>query len=111
MEVFDHSGHAAYSLSHNGSHCTCSRCRTALDFLNTKHPQGILCQGDHTVEAYSIWGWTKVLYKPRPIMLKILPISYAFEQCSKKLPIMLNIMPITTTIMPQFIYSFIIFND
>ena len=32
----------------------------------------------------------------------------AFEQCSKILPIMLNIMPITTAIMPQFIYNFII---
>ena len=33
---------------------------------------------------------------------------YAFEQCSRKLPIMLNIMPLTTAIMPQFIYNFII---
>ena len=33
--------------------------------------------------------------KPQPITLKFLPISYAFEQCSKELPIMLNIMPIT----------------
>ena len=32
---------------------------------------------------------------------------YAFEQCSKNLPIMLNIMPITTAIMPQFLYGFI----
>ena len=29
----------------------------------------------------------------------------------KKLPVMLNIMPIATAIMPQFIHSFIIFND
>ena len=29
----------------------------------------------------------------------------------KNLPIMLNIMPITTVIMPQFVYDFIIFND
>ena len=36
---------------------------------------------------------------------------FAFEQCSKKLPIMLNIMPITTEIIPQFIYDFPIFND
>ena len=36
---------------------------------------------------------------------------YAFEQCSKNLPIMLNIMPITTAIMPQFVYDFIIFNE
>ena len=35
---------------------------------------------------------------------------YAFEQCSKMLPIMLNIMPITTAIMPQFIYNYSIFN-
>ena len=35
---------------------------------------------------------------------------YAFEQCSKMLPIMLNIMhmPICIAIMPQFIYIFII---
>ena len=36
--------------------------------------------------------------KPWPIMLKFLPISYAFEQCSKKVPIMLNIMPISTAL-------------
>ena len=30
---------------------------TALDFL-TRY----LCQGDHTVEAYSSWGRTKALY-------------------------------------------------
>lgn len=36
---------------------------------------------------------------------------YAFEQCSKNLPIMLNIMPITTAVMPQFIHNYIIFND
>ena len=35
--------------------------------------------------------------KPQPIMLKILPSYYAFEQCSKKLPIMLNIMPTITS--------------
>ena len=29
----------------------------------------------------------------------------------KNLPITLNIMPITTAIMPQFVYDFIIFND
>ena len=29
----------------------------------------------------------------------------------KKLPIMLNIMPMTTAIMPQFVYDFIIFNE
>ena len=28
-----------------------------------------------------------------------------------KIAIMLNIMPITTTVMPQFVYDFIIFND
>ena len=50
--------------------------------------------------------------KPWPIMLNFLPIiRYAFEQCSKNLRIMLNIMPITTAIMPQFVYDFIIFND
>ena len=38
-------------------------------------------------------------------------IYYAFEQCSKKLPIMLNIMPMTTAMMPQFVYDFIIVND
>ena len=43
-------------------------------------------------------------------MLNILPISYAFEQYSKSLPIMLNIMPITTAIMQQFINNFILFN-
>ena len=32
---------------------------------------------------------------------------YAFEQCSKYLPIMLNIMHMTTAIMPQFVYDFI----
>ena len=44
-------------------------------------------------------------------MLNFLPISYAFEQCSKNLPIMLNIIPMITAIMPQFVYDFIIFND
>ena len=29
----------------------------------------------------------------------------------KKLPVMLNIMPMTTAIMPQFVYDFIIFNN
>ena len=50
--------------------------------------------------------------KPRPIMLNFYTY-YAFEQlqCSKNLPIMLNIMPMTTAIMPQFVYDFIIFND
>ena len=32
---------------------------------------------------------------------------YAFEHCSKKLPVMLNIMPITTAIMSQCIYNVI----
>ena len=44
-------------------------------------------------------------------MFKILPISYTFEHYTQKLPIMLNIMPITTAIMPQFMYTFIIFNN
>ena len=44
-----------------------------------------------------------------PNMLNCLPISYAFEQYSKELPIMLNIMPITTVIVPHFIYNFTIF--
>ena len=45
-------------------------------------------------------------------MLKILPVML-LSSAQEKLPIriMLNIMPITTAIMPQFIYSFIIFND
>ena len=34
---------------------------TALDFLNSIH-KVYLCQGDHTVEAYSSWGRTKALY-------------------------------------------------
>ena len=38
-------------------------------------------------------------------------MSYAFEQCSKNLPIMLNIMPMPTAIMPKFLYDFIIFNE
>ena len=33
---------------------------------------------------------------------------YAFEQCSKMLPVKLNSMTLTTAIMPQFIYNFII---
>ena len=41
--------------------------------------------------------------KQRPIMLHFLPAML--------LPIMLNIMPMTTAIMPQFVYDFIIFND
>ena len=41
-------------------------------------------------------------------MLNFLPISYAFEQSSKKLPIMLDIMPMTTAIMPQFVYIIIL---
>ena len=40
------------------------------------------------------------------IFLPIMLLSAA-----QKLPIMLNIMPITTAIMPQFIYNFIIFNN
>ena len=39
-------------------------------------------------------------------MLNYLPITYAFEQCSKILPIMLNIMSMTTAIMPQFVCVF-----
>ena len=34
---------------------------------------------------------------------------YAFEQCSKNLPVMLNIMSMTTAIMLQFVYDFIVF--
>ena len=48
--------------------------------------------------------------KPQPIMLNFVPTYYSFEQCSK-MPIMLNIMPMTPTIMPQFVYDFMIFND
>ena len=44
--------------------------------------------------------------KPQPIMLNFLPITCAFEQCSKILPIVLNIMPMTTAIMPQFVCVF-----
>ena len=47
-------------------------------------------------------------YKPQPIMLKILATYYAFEQCTKMLPIILSIMPISIAIMPQFICNFII---
>ena len=49
--------------------------------------------------------------KPQTIMLTFLHISYAFKHCLKKLPIMLNIMPITTAIMPQFVYNFILFEN
>ena len=34
-----------------------------------------------------------------------------FWSMLKKLPIMLNIMPMTTAIMPEFVYDFVIFND
>ena len=44
--------------------------------------------------------------KPRPIMLKISPIMLLSS--AQNVPIMLNIMPISTAIMPQFIYNFII---
>ena len=36
---------------------------------------------------------------------------FCFWAVLKKLPIMLKIMPITTAIMPQFVYDFIIFNN
>ena len=42
--------------------------------------------------------------KPWPIMLKIFTY-YAFEQCSKVLPIMLNIMPATTTIIYSTVHT------
>ena len=47
--------------------------------------------------------------KSWPIPLKFLPIMLLSS--AQKLPIMLNIMPLTTAIMPQFAYDFIIFND
>ena len=37
-------------------------------------------------------------------MLNFLPITYAFEQSSKTLPIMLNVIPMTTAIMPRFVH-------
>ena len=51
--------------------------------------------------------------RPWPIMLKILPIRYMFLSSAQNimLPNMLNIMAMTTTIMPQFVYDFIILND
>ena len=48
--------------------------------------------------------------KPRPIMLNFLPIML-LSNAQKYLPIMLNIMLMTTEIMPQFVYDFILFND
>ena len=49
------------------------------------------------------------MHKPRPIMLNFYLLC--FRAMLKKLPIMLNIMPMTTAIMSQFVYDFIIFND
>ena len=43
-------------------------------------------------------------------MLNILPIML-LSSAQEVTHYMLNIMPITTAIMPQFIYNFIIFND
>ena len=44
-------------------------------------------------------------------MLNFLPILLLSNAMLKKLPIMLNIIPMTTAIMPQFVYDFIIYND
>ena len=62
--------------------------------------------------VFSIHLGTKITgfsITPQPITLKILFI--VLLSSSQKLPIMLNIIPITTSVMPQFIYNFIIFND
>ena len=42
-------------------------------------------------------------------MLNFLPIMLL--SIAQNLPNMLTIMPMTTAIMPQFVYDFIIFND
>ena len=47
--------------------------------------------------------------KLQPIMLKF--YLFCFWAMLKKFPITLNIMPMTTAIMPQFVYNFIVFND
>ena len=49
--------------------------------------------------------------KPRSTYYAQIFTYHAFEQCSKDLPIMFNIMPMTSAIIPQFVYDFIIFND
>ena len=61
----------------------------------------------HMAGIYS-WLYNMVyIYSP---FCSIFYLLYAFEQCSKKLPVMLNIVPMTA-IMPQFVYDFIICND
>ena len=49
------------------------------------------------------------VHKQQPIMLHLLSITLL--KLLKKLPMMLNIMPITTAIMPQFVWNFIVFNN
>ena len=65
------------------------------------------------VSALSCYSWKSHIhqYTLGPGLLCSKFCLLCFWAVLKKLPIMLNIMPITTAIMPQFIYSFIIFND
>jgi len=59
-------------------------------------------------QSYCALNLVGCVSRPRPIMLKFLPIML-LSSAQKKSPIMLNIMPI---IMPQFNYKInIIFNE
>ena len=51
------------------------------------------------------------IIKPHPIMFKILPIMLLSSAQKLTHFAQIIIMPITTAIMSQFIYNFIIFND
>ena len=49
--------------------------------------------------------------KSQPIILNFSPIMLLSNAQKVELPFMLNTMPMTTAIMLQFIYNFIIFNN
>ena len=55
----------------------------------------------HTIASYVVYGKS-------PGLLCLIFYLLRFWAMLKNLPIMLNIMPITTAIMPQFVYDFII---
>ena len=54
-----------------------------------------------------LFAATNSYTKPQPIICSIFFVYYAFEECSKRLPI--NAQSITTAIITRFIYYLIIF--
>ena len=66
------------------------------------------CDSPEYIAKYATYSLINSAPHKAPVYYAQFFTYYAFEQCSKMLPVKLNIMPLTTAIMPQFIYNFII---